>query len=223
METNPTTSAITNNSLPTNNGQSLAETEKTISVAASCVGTFKARVCCGATLCSIELNDLATELFPLYARAFMHSDAAISERAEEFRTDLLNHLRDSERILIIEVGDYRSLICGRTFESKLGRIYHLGGILVDPNLQGKGLGAVLLIQELQTIQADILAFHTQSSAMLALGSKVAEINADLTAAVAPYLKHNRLEGRVDKQRYGGKPLYGDLQKSLVWRLHSARN
>ncbi|NDC37553.1 MAG: hypothetical protein EBZ48_05825 [Proteobacteria bacterium] len=170
----------------------------------------------GDTLSEQQLNALAKELLGAYAGGFMHSESAVASRADEFLEDLRNHLRSSERIVVAEHGERRAVLCGSVVSCEAGKIYALGGLLIEPGLQQRGLGSELLQQELLETGAHYLSFHTQSRIMEGLGRKYADITPLSSRLIAGYLPlhHANLDYStcIDHGRYGGKALYGDLDR-----------
>jgi len=185
----------------------------------------------GRTLTERQLQDLSRELLGVYAKGFMHSREAVAQRADEFLADLRDHLTSSQRLLIFRDGPLRAVLCGlvverparKSYEYCIGlveypaeKIYHLGGLLLDPELQRKGIGAYLLSMELENTEATVLSFHTQNRNMVKLAEKVATLCHALSCEMAGQLKplHRDLDSLscIDRGRYGGKPLYGDLAK-----------
>lgn len=183
---------------------------------------LEVQIIAGSSLSAESLQGTAKELLGTYARGFLHSQDAVAKRADEFLADLVEHLRSSERIAIARQGEHRAVLCGSVRESPLGRIFHLGGILVDPALQRQGVALDLLRNELIESKAIILTFHTQTENMVKLGNRCAEISLRLSQAVSPYLEdlHRNLDPQscIDHQRYGGQPLYGDLEALRKFRI-----
>lgn len=95
------------------------------------------------------------------------------------------------------------------------KVYHLGGIVLTPEIQGNGFALGILEQGLAEAGAEVLAFHTQSRVMEKLGLKVSIFCSDLAKRVAMLLgtgSHvNTTDGPIDKGRYGGSSLYGDAE------------
>jgi len=170
----------------------------------------------GSDLEPHALKALSMELLRVYANGFMHSEQALALRQEEFLTDLEVHLRASERILVVRQGDLRGVVCSCIKQCDGSRVYYLGGIILDPELQRQRIGRSLLMQELYDCQVDILAFHTQSRHMHRLGMRCADISLELSQKVAYHMKESHpnidLETCIDHGRYGGHPLYGDLKR-----------
>lgn len=103
------------------------------------------------------------------------------------------------------------------------RVLHLGGIIVNPSYQGKGIGRRLIENEMNQVGASLLAFHTQNRHMLELGEKVSIYSYALSSALAEEFKtrdpQTRIIGNqmriVQKNRYGQTSLYGHLRRDIA--------
>lgn len=170
----------------------------------------------GGRLTDQQIDALSRDLLGAYAGGFMHSESAVATRTEEFLEDLRKHLKSSQRVVVAHEGNRRAVLCGSVGDCGIGRIYLLGGLLIEPGLQHRGLGSALLQRELIETKAQMLAFHTQSKIMEGLGRKYADINLMSSRLIAQYLPdhHVNLDHNtcIDRGRYGGKPLYGDLER-----------
>jgi len=90
------------------------------------------------------------------------------------------------------------------------KICHLEGIIVSGKYRGKGIAKEILRRAIG--DADVLAFHTQSKAMLGLGRKLSDEDVSLGMEIADTINTRNQEGLLDRRRYGGKSLYGDTKE-----------
>jgi len=138
---------------------------------------------------SSQRKGLVRELTPVTARGFL------TEPSPALAQDVANHVLDCDRLSVTrQRGRVSSFIAADIEDGD----YHLGGIIVEPEHQRTGLGYEALRRELVKTDAETLRFHTQSKKVKGLGNKVARIK--------------RKDGQpvVDKRRYGGKSLYGNV-------------
>lgn len=169
------------------------------------------------SLSDSEKTILAHKLTPLTAQGFMRDISTETSYAELFE-DVFNHVIPCDRLTIYRnrattpVAFLASEL--KSFEGV--KVYHLGGIIVDPNLHGLGFSYDILKQDLIETNSKILTFHTQSRLMEKLGNKVAQFDIDLATGVAVLIGTANLvegpQGPIDSGRYGGKSLYGDIAR-----------
>ena len=171
----------------------------------------------GQILSETEKISLSHELTPLTAQGFMR-DISTEKAYEELYQDVFNHVVPCDRLSVYRkvTGEAVAFIAAGLKEFEGKQIYHLEGIIVDPNLHGKGFAQEVLKKELVDCKAGILTFHTQSRLMEKLGNKVSDFDIHLTRKIAELIETSNLidlpEGPIDKGRYGGQSLYGDTEK-----------
>lgn len=154
-------------------------------------------------------QQLVTELTPLTGEGFLRKD----KFAQELIDDVAHHVLDCDRLTVIRQKDEVVAFIAASIVEHNGNIfYHLEGIIVHPDYHGAGISVNALKKDIAATQADYLAFHTQSSRMLGLGNKLADINADDSLRFAGLIGTCHQDGIVDKGRYGGQCLYEDQEK-----------
>ncbi len=164
-----------------------------------------------------EKLKLSHELTPLTAQGFMR-DISTKSSYEALFQDVFNHVVPCDRLSVYRNADLKPvafLAAGlKVFEGN--QIYHLEGIIVDPTLHGNGFAVEILKRELADCKSNILTFHTQNRLMEKLGSKVSIFDLDLTRKIASLIGTSNLvnlpEGPIDRGRYGGNSLYGDVKR-----------
>lgn len=175
---------------------------------------------------------IASELGGMVARGLapMTATGFLKDLTQEVIQDVENHVLGVDRLRVL-VGDGGGTgvvpVAFVASEVKPVRdgirdatLYHLGGIIVGRSYQGKGLGRILVRDELTQTEADLLGFHTQSLHMLVLGHELSEYDFSLSSGLAEEMgTHNpqiQMLGHrpsvVEKGRYGDHSLYGDLGK-----------
>lgn len=170
-------------------------------------------------------QQLVTELTPLTGEGFLRKDKC----AQELIDDVAHHVLDCDRLTVIRQGDDLVAFVAASIVEHNGAIfYHLEGIIVHPDYHGAGISVDALKSDIAATRADYLAFHTQSSRMLGLGNKLADINPVDSAQFAGLIGTCHQDGIVDKERYGGQCLYEDQEKfaqtaiqSIDWRSGDA--
>lgn len=177
-------------------------------------GTIPHRSADPRQLSEADIAQLGRSLFPIYMSGFMHDGDKSPQQQHKFFEDLLKHIGSTERLTLLECpeGEVHGFICASIVAVPLGRLYHLEGIVLDQHLQGRGIGYAMLHSELKQCNADVMAFHTQSSRMYRLGQRLADLTPEVADRVAGTISHRRLVGAIDKERYGNEPLYGDLER-----------
>jgi len=148
---------------------------------------------------------------------------------EEVLRDTENHVIGVDRLRVLmdskgEVGAFSaSNVRDVAIYYNNHRVLHLGGIIVAPELQGKKIGTILVQSEMDTVDANLLAFHTQNRHMLDLGEKVTQYSYALSAALAEEFDtatpRDQVIGGVRRviqdNRYGQGSLYGNLRKDIA--------
>jgi|SRR3989338_38303 len=155
-----------------------------------------------------QRSGLAAELTPLTGKGFKRFDL----HSEELSLDVFNHVVTAPRLIVIrnEAREAVAFIASALMEIDGISFYHLGGIIVDPNLHHSGLGLKILTKELVETKAKAIILRTQSMKMLGLAKKVATIDEALTLAVAPKVYPFNLDGVVNHHVYrDGHSLYED--------------
>jgi len=168
----------------------------------------------GTDLGEAELSALARKLFPLYVAGFMQ-EAQLGEatRTASFFDDLKEHLSSAQRIsLITREGALAGFIVSQLIDTSCGPLYHLGGIIIDPKEQGRGIGFRAVRAELQASRATLLGFHTESAAMYAIGEKLAVFSPELVREFQSHIGTQNPHEGIDRGRYGRGSLYGDLER-----------
>lgn len=174
----------------------------------SLLNLFQVETYITSTLKEEEFQILAKELVGLTSRGFMQ------EETDELYQDVFNHIRGSDRLVIVRNGGNAiAFICATLKSVNNGGsiLYHLEGIIVDNEYQGSGLAFKLLSKELRETNADLLGFHTQNSKMLQLGMKLADLNDRDAKRYATDIGTRNQCGIVDKSRYGESSLYGNME------------
>lgn len=154
---------------------------------------------------------LAEELTPLTGKGFLRFDL----HSQELTEDVYNHVVNAPRLIVTRniEGYAVAFIASATMPINGVKFYHLGGIIVDPTLQGTGLALRMLRGELSETGAEALVLRTQSKKMLGLAAKVTELDPDLTLQVAPLVYPQNLEGCVNHGVYrNGHSLYEDEER-----------
>lgn len=149
---------------------------------------------------------LSLELTPLTGKGFLRYDLHSNELTE----DVANHVVMAPRLIVVRNKDNEAVaFIASEIKNIEGLIfYHLGGIILDPSLQGSGLGLTLLRTELRKTQADGIVLRTQSKKMLGLTEKVATLDPELTLTLAKIAYPENLDHSVNKGVYrGGHSLY----------------
>jgi hypothetical protein len=166
---------------------------------------------------SEERKALALELTPITAQGFMR-DVSTSETFKAMYQDVYDHVIGCEKLTIFRKSDASPIAFVAAGLKKFEglKIYHLEGIILLPKMQNGGFGEEILRKEIDESGANILAFHTQSMLMEKLGLKIAEFDMALAKAVASLIGTGNFvdlpDGPIDKGRYGGQALYGDIKK-----------
>ena len=161
------------------------------------------------TLTPDQQGELVTELTPVTGRGFLREDV----HAQELYEDVANHVIDCDKLTVTRCGEEVSAFVAASFRENLNKkIYHLEGVIVEPEFRGSGLASQLLKDDLKETGSNVLAFHTQSAAMVRLGDKIAPMNASLAYEVAETIETKNQLGLIDIKRYGGNSLYGDTQE-----------
>ncbi len=166
---------------------------------------------------------LAEELTPLTGIGFLRNDLM----SEELQEDVANHVVESQRLTVVRNNEKRpvAFIASEVANIDGQTVYHLGGIIIDPSLQGSGLAKTMLIDELLETKADILILRTQSKKMLGLASKLSTLDADLTLHFAKIIYPENLDGYINRGVYrNGHSLYEnetefakDAIEEINWR------
>ena len=160
----------------------------------------------------VEKDVLVESLLAVATDGFMRqADGLLYE-------DIYVHVFDCDRLTVItnESGQALGFIAANVGLKEDKVLYHLGGIILMEEIQGKGVAKGFLAQELAECGADVMCFHTQSESMRRLGLSLAEPNLGLAvelfgdSCVLDYLDSGQAveRGRY-YSRYGGS-LYGDV-------------
>lgn len=157
-----------------------------------------------AEMTAEELEILARELTPVTGRGFMRENIY----SDELFRDVHAHISEASRLIIARSsGKVSSYIASAVSDTEMGKLYHLGGIICEPQYQGSGIALKLLKKELVDTQAQYLGFHTQSKRMHKLGYRLAFLNISDSESYGHLIGSVNQQGIVDEARYGGLPLY----------------
>ncbi len=152
--------------------------------------------------------ELARILTPLAGMGFMRKDIY----ADALYQDVSHHVLDCDRLLVSRRGSRASAFAAISLHDGTGElIYHIEGVVVHPDYQGKGLGAEMLKKDIRLIHPNTVAFHTQSTHMLKLAAKLANLNETDSRRVASIINSYQPIGLTDVKRYG-TCLYEDIEK-----------
>lgn len=152
-------------------------------------------------------GQLVSELTPVTGRGFLRKDI----HSQELYNDVAQHVIDCERLIVIRNKDEVSLFIAASIKKQNGvTIYHLEGIIVEPEFHGTGLAYIALKNDIEVCSAKILAFHTQSLRMFRLGQKLADITEQESLKYASLINTRNQQGVVDVARYGGQSLYENI-------------
>ncbi len=172
-------------------------------------------------------KQLANELTPLTGKGFLKTDL----HGDVLTKDVFEHVFYTPRLTIVRNNENSpvAFIASeiRTFDDQ--RLFELGGIIIDPILQGSGLARRLLSDELLETKADILILRTQSKKMLGLAAKLSTLDAELTLHFAPYIYPKNLDGYINRKVYPNqRSLYEDEEafakdaiEEINWRQGDA--
>lgn len=163
---------------------------------------------------------LVDVLTPVTGRGFLRYDV----EGNSLRQDVENHVLGCDRLVICMCeGEVSCFVAASLREFGEFAVYHLEGVIVEPQFQSAGLALLVMKEELVETSADILAFHTQSIKMVRLGNKLATLNRQLAIEVADLIHTSNQSGAIDIGRYGGQSLYDNPTfaevaiKSLNWQ------
>lgn len=167
-----------------------------------------------------EMIRLAAELTPLTGEGFMRFDPM----SDELHKDVANHVVRAPRLIVVRDRNMEAVafIASAVIDIQGLNFYDLGGIIVATRFQGSGLAEYLLRDELRETLAKGLVLRTQNRRMLGLAQKVAEVDDDFAAKIAPFTHYtHNLEGSVNRRVYrGGHSLYEDevrfAPKAIDW-------
>jgi len=160
---------------------------------------------------------LALELTPITASGFMR-DISTKNAYDVMYRDVYDHVINCARLTVIRNSKNSPVAFVAADFKKLEevKIYHLEGIILLSEVRGNSFGKDILTEDINENGADVLAFHTQSELMEKLGLKIADYDISLARKVAKLIGTGNLLdlpfGPADKGRYGGKCLYGDIEK-----------
>lgn len=160
-------------------------------------------------------------LAPMTAAGFLRN------LTEAVIDDVRTHIVGVERLRVVthdETLDPVAFLASRMVHASIYHpndihMYHLGGIIVDPSTQHRGIGRKLLEDETRRTGSTALGFHTQNLHMLALGSMLTEYDFSLASSLAPdmgtadpsYVILGERPSVVHVGRYNGQSLYGDSE------------
>lgn len=168
---------------------------------------------------------VAMALAPMTARGFLKNltDSVVS--------DVKNHVLGVDRLrVVVKPGDGGALEPVAFFASNVRRVsvqrqndhvlYHAGGGIVADSYQGKGLGRLVMIDELAETSATLFGCHTQSMHALKMSEKLAEYDFSLSRELAtemgtpdPVIQMlGHRPSVIHVGRYGGQGLYGNLNE-----------
>lgn len=151
---------------------------------------------------------ITNKLTNLTAEGFMRDGIA-----EELVHDVENHVAESPRLFLLHDNNDtpKAYICAEVSIWRGYSVYELGGIIIHPSLQQKGLGLSMIQTELDDVNPDILILRTQNNSMYKLAAKVAILDEKLAAKMAPTYYPTNLDGCINHGVYrNGGSLYGDI-------------
>ena len=162
-----------------------------------------------------ELSQMvARGLSPMTACGFL------TKLSQAVVDDVERHITEVERVRVVATNVDNDLLPVAFVASSMHKhLYHLGGIIVSSQEQGKGIGHKIIQDELLVTDAELLGFHTQSKHMKRLGEKLSNYHYHLALIRAGEIGTLTTEtmmiddqlALVQPARYGGASLYGDLQ------------
>jgi GNAT superfamily N-acetyltransferase len=138
--------------------------------------------------------------------------------ADDLAQDVACHVLGCDRLTVARSGGEVTAFVAASLKKMEGEtIYHLEGVIVEPEYHNSGLGRQLIERDMAETQSSVLAFHTQSKKMLALGNKLAYLNNQDAVYYSRIINTRMLSVTesgliVDHQRYGGNCLYGDINQ-----------
>jgi hypothetical protein len=96
-------------------------------------------------------------------------------------------------------------------------VFNLHGIMIDPLLQGKGLGRLMILAEFDLLHPEVIILTTQSINMYKLAQKVCFLSDQLAIEMARARKN--IEGQVVRGAYrGGNSLYDDIERFAPYAI-----
>jgi len=152
-------------------------------------------------------TQLVQELTPVTGRGFLRNDI----HSDELYQDVANHVINCDRLTIARSGgEVSAFMAQSTVKKGFKKIFHLEGIIVEPAFRSSGLASKMIKKGMKG--HSILAFHTQSKAMLKLGEKLSKRDDGLAEQIAYIIGSGDARGNVDVGRYGGQSLYENTSK-----------
>lgn len=144
---------------------------------------------------------------PLTGKGFLRVDLS----DDQLKLDVKNHVVNVPRFLLTTnslTNEPLAFVASEVLDIEGMSFYHLGGIIIDPDFQGIGLGTKLLESELKKIKPQCIVLRTQSKIMYSLAAKVSRISEELAYKVAPTVYPNNLDGNINRGVYrNGHSLY----------------
>lgn len=164
-----------------------------------------------------EQEALVRKCYPLVCQGF------VQEPSDEVFEDTWNHVRNCMFLwLYTEGGELKVFTTWDVYEFDFGKVLYLGGIMVSPQTQGKGVGSRLTKQAWGQYGGDFLVAQTQNPVLYSTlsrtgftvypsldGKSLKEI-ACLAEQMVTVLGWPSSVGQNPQIRYGvyGKSLYG---------------
>lgn len=147
------------------------------------------------------------------------ADGFMRDETDELIADTYEHLNSHLLTIILsETGLAVAFIAS----NMLAKAMYLRGIMINPNYQGRGLGNVLINENMNILGAKDLSLHTQNANMDILANRNAVYihqsalgKASDFGTADPVVEI--IEGRervVHKGKYGKESLYGDMNRYL---------
>lgn len=173
---------------------------------------------------------VAEGLAPMVAAGFLR------ELTKEVEEDTRKHVVGIERLRVVGMRNEdlfapmaflaSAIIETSCYRPNDVRLFHLGGVIVQSQLQDRGIARKLLVDELQQTRATHLGFHTQNAHMLRLGDELSRYDYSISGGLAEELGTRQMQTAivddrsfiVDAGRYGVGGLYGDLNEFRQRRM-----
>lgn len=162
---------------------------------------------------------ISGDLLRVYEEGFLLPKTEAPSLIVQRLDDLAAHIRGAHRVLIARHGaNPVAFLCSEVLQLSVGKTYHLQGLVCHPSVQGTGLGQRLLEVDVSQSDAHYMFMHTQSIKMFRLFSRVADQSEEVAHLLAPQVTDKTLDGLVDRGRYHGRCLYGDVETFTKFAL-----
>lgn len=189
-------------------------------------------------------HPIMEDIIAVAARGFCRDNLDLTSlEAQSFRNDVIRHVIGAGYVYLL-FSEYPDLgvlgfVCvdekKQMFEVNLASselsILHIQGMVIDPSVQGDGLGAQMIACLLGTFDPDLIGYHTSNLSMKKLVLRFGALVPGLAEGLAETLGSNvgNLELRcessmvIEKARYPKGGLYGEsLGELLIPGLNEQR-